>query len=285
MKYIYFGSYPQMLVTDEELIKELKENTDASFNVMDYGYYIEGKQEKYMVYGDIELDGNKYRGVLFKKYRPFSTIRESSKDTTYQDNNGYYTANFYFFKWEPIKWNVLKEENGKALIVADLILDSQDYYWYDSTSSHFHNGGTGYSNNYELSHIRQWLNYTFYNYAFTNEEKELILDTDVDNSPKSIVVKNNKYACDNTKDKIFLLSNSEAKTYFANYISRQVHGTDYAKCQGLQVFYGNYSFWWLRSPCGNYGLAARLVDNGGYIYSYSVNYASYGVRPAMWINL
>lgn len=287
---IYFGDYPQTQVTDSTLINTL--NTRAgnlptgsnNYSWIDYEYYIESNVESYMWYQDISYGGEKYRGVYFTSYRPYYTITSSSTSNTYQDENGYYTANIYWFKYEPIKWNVLKEENGKGLIIADLVLDSQDYYWGDSMDSHFHNGETGYSNNYKLSHIRQWLNDTFYNTVFTNSQKTIILTTTVNNSAASTGYEANQYACDDTEDEIFLLSSSEAEMYYEDSTSRQAQGSDYAKCQGLDV-YGDNSSWWLRSPNYNDTYFTRFVHNVGNINFAYVYDTCYGVRPALWIIL
>ena len=284
----FFGSYPQSIINDDslknilsELAKTLPTNSN-SYLWTNYGYYINGNVSSYMWYQDITYSGNKYRGVYFTNYRPSKTISGSSTDNSYQYDNGYITSTIYWFKWEPIKWKILKEENGSALIVADLLLDSQDYYWSSSTSSHLHNGGTGYSNNYKLSHIRQWLNDTFYNTAFTSVEKSIIQTTNVDNSLKSTGSQENKYVCDNTNDKVFLLSCSEAKTYLAYFTAQ---GTEYANSQGLHANYNGTSNWWFRSPYYNGASQVGGVEDSGYFYRDYVYSTKYGVRPAMWINL
>lgn len=282
--YIYFGSYPQTKVTDNSIKSALnsqagvKPTSSNSYSWTDYGYYISGSVQSYMWYQDITYGGEKYRGVYFTSYRPAATTLASKDGNTSQDENGYNTSNIYWFKYEPIKWEILKEENGKALLIADLLLDAQDYYWSSNSSSHSHNGAQGYSNNYKLSHIRQWLNDTFYEVAFNDEEQEIIETTCVfDNYGGT-------YSCNPTNDKIFLLSLSEANLYYSSNDDRKFQGTDYAKVQGLLERDGA-SNWWLRSPNNNNSTYALNVGYNGIIYFDGLVYYVCGVRPAIWINL
>lgn len=288
---IYFGTYPQTKVTDEDLIEKLNDRAgllptkEDKGKWIDYNYYIENNVVSYMYYQDIDYDKDgsfDYRGVYFTQFRPSSCM--SSPSNTYQNKNGYFTNKIYWFGYDPIEWDILTEADGKALIVANLILDSQEYYPSNSEGPLEHNGGIGYVNNYELSAIRKFLNDDFYNIAFRNYKKELIEETVVDNSSLSTGQKENNFVCNNTNDKIFLLSYSEATTYFKSLEERQAKGTDYAKAQGLCV-YASGSYWWLRSPYVNSGSNAYLVYVDGDIISFLTGFTYYGIRPACWIIL
>ena len=282
---LYFGMYPQNLVEDSSTNTSLNtlvtKPTSTSFNGWaSYEYYINGSKSNYMWYIDVDYNNDTYRGVYFTSYRPYNT---TSNGTGYQDDNGYYTNTIYWFRYDPIKWLILSEEKGKKLIIADLILDSQDYNPSDSSSQYSHNGGTGYTNNYELSNIRKWLNDNFYNTAFNDSQKEMILTTSVDNSVSSTGYSSNDYACNDTNDKIFLLSYEEVMSLFTSPEKRKAQGSDYAKCQGLYV-YNSYSYWWLRSPYNYYSINARDVGYGGSIHSDDYVINTYrGIRPACWI--
>ncbi len=298
---LYFGSYPQTKVTDNKLISTL--NTTAGtlptssdkYKWTDYGYYVSNKVSSYMYYIDIDQnkDGtNDYRGVYFTQYRP-NFINSSSSDN-YQSSNSYSSNTVYWFKYEPIKWNILKKETNKALIISELLLDSQDFnYTFDQRSniSDYQNTastGTIYSNNYMYSHIRSWLNTTFYDTAFDTLEKQIIETTLVDNSGSSLSESTEAtYICSNTNDKIFLLSFKEANTYYSSNTARQTKGSDYAKSQGIYVdaSSGN-SHYWLRTPYVYQESAADCVHFSGNINSSAyVNNTSLGVRAACWINL
>ena len=304
---LYFGSYPQTKVSDDSIMTNLNNlagtlpTSTNTYLWTDYGYYIEESISSYMYYIDIDEDSDgdyDYRGVYFISYRPNYTIFSSSVDDCYQDENGYSTNTVYWFKYEPIKWNILKTENNKALITSDLILDSQDYYYTSSSRS----GATDYqgnsttdnvyANNYMYSHIRSWLNTTFYDTAFSTLEKQIIETTIVDNSASTTSDSSNSYACSNTNDYIFLLSYSEATTYYSSSTLRVAQGSDYAKSQGLCVStssntIGN-SYYWLRSPDYFYKYGANFVFDDGdicYLSSGLVYYTYTGVRPACCINL
>lgn len=295
---IYFGTYPQTLVTDNTLINGLntlagtKPTSTDKYNWTDYNYYIEGNVASYMFYQDIDYDDDgtyDYRGVYFTQYRPAWISDPSTEDNSYQDNNGYTTNTIYWFSYDPIEWDILTVSSGKALLLANLILDSQDYYSSNSNSSISHNGGTGYVNNYELSNIRKWLNNDFYNTAFNDLQKAVIVETTVDNSAASTEETASKYACNNTLDKMFLLSYSDLTNSSYGLDSnnaRQTKGTDYAKAQGLQAYvsyYGN-SCWWLRSPHDTVNGAFCIYYNG--VFEGNIIFITQrGVRPAFWIKL
>jgi len=238
-----------------------------------------------MWYIDIITATGKYRGVYFTSYRPYFTTTTSSN--SYQDDNGYNTNSVYWFKYEPITWRVLDVVSGKAFLMANLVLDSQDYYY--STSNRTIGEATIYPNNYKESHIRSWLNATFYNTAFTAEEKARIQTTNVDDSVASTGYHPNTYACANTSDKVFLLSYVEATnaTYgLSTTTSRQLKPSAYAQSQGVITNTSNgNSIWWLRSP-NNYFYAnyARYVSNHGNVFNNPVTYANFGVVPALWIS-
>lgn len=187
--FIYFGTYPQTLVSDEKIIDKLNNKSgnlptkENSHKWISYKYYINSNVEDFMFYQDIDLDNDKiydYRGVYFIEYRPESVKDSSSTASSYQDDNGYYIDKVYWFKYEQIKWQIMKEENGLALIFSCNILDSQDYYPSDS-----HDDEMVYANNYALSKMRKWLNEDFYNLSFSDLEKEIIVDKEVDNGPSS----------------------------------------------------------------------------------------------------
>ena len=287
---IYFGSYPQTLVTDNSLISELntlagnKPTSSNKYKWTDYNYYISSSVTSYMYYQDIDLDSDgefDYRGVYFTQYRPYYYSSSSSTGNSYQDENGYSTNTIYWFNYDPIEWDILEESDGKALIIANLILDSQEYYPSKSTSKFTHNGASGYANNYELSNIRKFLNDNFYDTAFNDLQKSIIETTLVDNSKSSTGNSSNSYVCNNTNDKVFLLSIQEATTYYTIDTSRQAKGTDYAKAQGLGV----YIFWWLRSPDGLDANCAWDVHDYGHGGYSNVPRTDIGIRPACWINL
>lgn len=297
---IYFGIYPQSEVTDGTLKSTLTGSAGAlptssnSGSWTSYGYYISGSVSNYMWYIDKEYGGEKYRGVYFTSYRPKFTTYSSSSSNSYQDDNGYSTGNVYWFKYEPIKWRILSESSGKALILAELILDSQEFY--PSTNNRTENGKTIYANNWEYSTIRKWLNETFYNVAFNDLQKALIVGTELDNKTTAFDGGRNSYATrqNNTTDKVFLLSYSDIlntsygfNANSGNYdTARRKKTSDYAQVQGAYTSYLGNGWWWLRSPRKNDSNYASYVYNDGGVGNHSrVDYTPSGVVPALTIML
>ena len=318
--YIYFGSYPQTVVTDDRvkigltaLAGDLPTAEDSK-NWTSYGYYIEGEVVDYMWYIDLAYNEVKYRGVYFTSYRPDETHRLSKAANSQQDDNGYNVSTVYWFKYEPIKWRILTEANGEALILCEMIIDSREYCNFDEetqqTVKYSHNGGNGYANNYALSDIRAWLNDTFYNTAFSALQKEYIKLTTVKNdltsaNPNSdpTFETRDKYVsflCEDTEDHIFLLSFQEAMNDAYGFNpdienvadpAREKIPTDYAKSQGVKVskdtgYVGNGTYWWLRTPAEYAAYSSRgVLYNGAAGGGIGVSNVHVGVVPALVINL
>ena len=275
-EYILFGSYPQTKVTDTSIISALGEFDESTWT--SYGYYIEGEVSDYMYYIDKEYNGERYRGVYFTSYRPYGTTDSGSASDTNQDDNGYITSTVYWFKYEPIKWLIVEESDGTATLVADLILDSQQFD-FEADKEMYGN------NNYAESSIRAWLNETFYNTAFSEGQKGIIQTTVVDNSAASTGYDENPYACEDTSDKVFLLSYEEVDAWFTTFAKKKHQGSDYAKSQGLYVLSGIGS-WWLRSPIHNGDENAKTIRYNGFDGFNDLTYSTdNGVLPALAIRL
>ena len=306
---VEFGWYPQTEVKDAELVAAL----DAAGGAwQSYGYYIgtgyeDGQMtaKDYMQYCDVTVGGQKYRGVTFSQYRPYSTnYTYKDSNSTYQDDNGYYTGVTYWFRYEPLMWHVLDPATG--LVLCETIIDSQPYNNYNLSSGTDEYGGkahwgdagkTHYANNYAESSLRQWLNDDFYNTAFTAEQQNAIAATTLDNSAYDTSY--SAYDSAPTTDKVFLLSYSDASNpaygfsspYSTYDAARRTNGSDYAKCQGLYEYTyaeNKCSHWYLRSA-GYYSGDACYVscyDGGvspGYFYDVDDTYV--GIRPALKLNL
>ena len=197
------------------------------------------------------------------------------------DSNWYSKSYSSYNKVEQIKWRVLTKNynnTGKALLLAENILTNQKYA--DS------------SNNYANSSIRNYLNNTFINIAFTSGEITSINTTTVDNSARSTNPDadaktynkgSNKYACDKTYDKIFLLSEQEVtkKDYgFGTYMN-----TDSGNARIHKTSNSSSGNWYLRSPdCYESNMAHGVSDNGLANSTIQVSIPC-GVVPALVISL
>ena len=300
--YVYFGSYPQSEVEDENLKNTLSNLAGSTSEWTSFDYYINGVASDFMVYKDISYNGQKYRGVYFTSYRPYYSTMSSSADYSKQDDNGYNTNTIYWFKFEPAKWRILSETDDDLFLFSDKVLDAQDFYHYPAGQT------TGdYTNSYEKSYIRIWLSEVFYNTAFSEQEKGLIKDTVVDNSiDSSLASEYHPYEANDTVDRVFLLSYSEVHNSRYGFVHdtsanlcRVKYPTAYSLVQGVLtsgaddwwLSYTGGSPWWLRSPtdsyqgvqdCTVYAAAAVYfdgkTDGGGLTYI-----TDYGVVPALHI--
>ncbi len=207
---VCFGMYPQSQVTDEALITALNGTLVEKAPELDYrdGKYYgeEWTQYSYLAYYEYKsalayantfyvdktYEGETYRGVHLLAYRPSNAVASTTADHSYQDDNGYALNTTYWFKYEPIKWNIIGEENGKYLLMSDLIIDGQQYQRaYVNDNGNYYNSTYTYSYKYEsdyyedgilmttwhVSSIRDWLNGTFYNTAFDDSSEKKMIAT------------------------------------------------------------------------------------------------------------
>ena len=135
--YIYFGEYPQSIKASSVTITSTVDSR---------GYFL-GSDNAY------------YAKVVAS---PFDSAYKFSSNQTVTSGTEYY------FKVEPIKWRIISENSGRAVLLCESIIDSSCY---DSTN-----------NNYKDSDIRAWLNGTFYTKAFGALEAALIQTVTVDNT-------------------------------------------------------------------------------------------------------
>lgn len=275
---VQFGSYPQSEVKDEALIAELNALAPKWEEWISYGYYSGNGnvgsmvQGDWMRYTDVSLNGEKYRGVKFTQYRPGSTYTMASAYSS-QKRNGYLVDTVYWFSFDPINWRVLNPDTG--FVMCESVIDSQPYSnlqyqdnGYGGIGHNFNNTSyTSYLNDYASSSIRKWLNDDFYNTAFNTKEKNEINASALDNRGFATLIGEDGYSeydSASTTDRIFLLSFNEARNinfgfsgdYHYSDPARKVQGSDYAKCQGLDLLFLN---WYLRSP-GSYDYNCCLVD-------------------------
>ena len=258
--YIYFGEYPQTIKASDVTMGDVADED---------GYYRGSDGERYAKVVADPYDGN---------YK-------------FSDNSGVIDGNTYYFKVEPIRWRILSESDGNAFILCDSII-ANHYYHHTSLSTTI-DGQKVYANNYKYSDIRAWLNDEFYKTAFGELQQALIQTTEVDNSVYSTGYSSNLYACENTFDKVFLLSFSEvtnsaygfSNSWWDYDAARRMLTSDFSRATGAGMstdssYYGN-GWWWLRSPYSNLSGDALLVNDGGHAGgSYRV-YSDYGVVPAL----
>lgn len=287
--YVLFGVWPQSKKTEDVIIDI--SNTE---NINGWLCY-KGSDECFYV----KADAKPYDDYKFND----GTVIEKGKE--------------YYFKIEPIIWRVVNNDyQGGKLLIAENILCSGCPY--TSSKDRTINDEKIYSNNYENSTIRAWLNglngteygvedFTdngFINNAFSVEGIEKINTVNIDNSVESTgytgleLKKVEKYVCNDTKDKIFLLSEKEVtkssygfSAYKNSDRARRRKTTDYSRAMGAYSSKDsnciNNGWCWLRSPNSRHSNFARGVKYNGSadsIYSIDGNRIAGGVVPALSIS-
>lgn len=166
-KGIYFGEWPQTLAAPGVTFSCVPD-TD--------GYYRGSDGERYAKYT------TKYSSLgdnseIFVEFGMSTT----SNGTALQDDTTYY------FKVEPLLWDIAVQEDGIALLVCRTILQAQAYQAnYEQSGSYYYatdadgdiitdeEGNKVLANDYEYSQVRQFLIDDFYNSAFNSLQKELL---------------------------------------------------------------------------------------------------------------
>ncbi len=285
---VTLGTYPQSEIKDTALKEALSAAAESTDAWTSYGYYMNGKQSDFMKYTDIELGGEKYRGIYFTSYRPCYT--GSIGINNEQNDNGYSASSVYWFKYEPVVWDVILSDTNAdtAVLLTKNIIDSRDYY--NSYDKRTETGSAIYPNNYAYSDIRAWLNDTFYNTVFSSNEKSAIIATSLDNAAYNSL--HARYDSVTTTDNVWLLSYSEAKGNFdmvgstlTGFDDLQAKGTDYALSQGLDVHKINGNASWRLRTAGHRSIFSCVVDSHGIVSydGYGVYDTTYGIRPCVTV--
>lgn len=277
---VQFGEYPQTKVTDAATISALGKITGDWHS---YGYYAPSAEtgevisRDFMEYKDVDYNGNKYRGVRFSEYRPERTSLTTTAANSFQDDNGYYVNTVYWFKYEPLIWHILDPETG--LVLCDTIIDSQaicNKYWSKDGVEYQNEACTIYANNYPNSDMDRWLNSSFFDAAFSEEQKQEIAASEIDNNAYSSSY--SQYNGANSNAKVYLISWDQ----FNNGSYRIVKAapvSDYAKCQGLGAVSGSNN-WWLRTPGRSPYASVTIYENGKAYDNLATHRPCIGVRPA-----
>ena len=299
---VWFGSYPQREVIADESSYDAVFRGDDS----DPGYYnketdvIEDAElfselenaTGWDKHGDITIGNSKYRRLKTED----ATYGKFKRNVHYKWDD---STSYHYFKYEPIKWRVLDVNSNDAFLLADIALDSKKYNaervgitWEKSTIRSWLNGYGSSENTGDIDYIDS----NFIVSAFTLSQRRAIKIANVVNEYN---IKYDTVGGNDTKDKIFLLSESEVY----NTEDAQLYGfvkdsdifdegrmsksSTYAKAMGAysNTCSGN-CLWWLRSP-GSYVLDAANVTNSGcvsYIGS-EVNADSNAVRPSLHLDV
>lgn len=258
---ISFGSYPQTELSGSAL-------TDEIVNA------------QYDSNGDAEIGGERYRRIKGREWVKVSEYNQYVQEH-YPDGVTYdqpvieecenakieREGTYRYFKWEPVKWKVLKneKEEGTLFVMADQVLDAVDYY--------NHSNGVGEALWKDCT-LRKWLNSDetgFYHTAFNAKEKDAV-----------------KVNAGNPEgDRIYLLSEEEAKNPeygFENTdgqsAGRKMEASAYAAARGASVIGGgNYACsWFLRTP-GKWQYVKNIDFSGKIWENIAIYHSQYLLNP------
>ena len=224
-----FGSYPQRLERNIEIINVFKAlpkptmDAENGWNVM----FASKSGKPYTWYLDKEIKGKKYRAVYFLRFREVFSLRETDIKPSVQRLSKYMPMSIHVFAYEPIEWGVLDMSMNTAVLVSSVGLDSRE----------FNNNEA--SPDWDASTIKAWLNYEFYEVAFSEKEKQFLFERD------------DEYVSLIDREKDF--SKHYRMQKIANF---NITGSDYFKCIGgfSDRNVGNF---WVKSE--NYGFDGKAV--------------------------
>ena len=144
---------------------------------------------------------------------------------------------------------------------------------------------------YEDSDVREYINNYFYNEAFNQYEKKLLLKTRLTESVEGKNLNKQEYMSDNMNDYVFLPTQSEVRKYLAKKSNMKAYGTKYAISKNLKVSTKvesfHYASYWTRTI--NEFRAQYYWDNeifyvdenGDYNKTKDESMIGFGIRPCV----
>lgn len=247
--FMNFGSYPQTYVNDEATINNLKtlENANDNRAILEYDENGDGVKEKFMAL-------------------------ETDREVKSISNGDIIKPGINYFRFEPISWMILSDNNGEKKLFSEHVLDASPFEAEGYDYFDVENGiNVRRYDDYSKSDIREFVTNDFYNIAFSESEKSQILTTFVDNSEAVYGYEEVKYTCEDTYDKVYLISYIESRSDFLyDYGLKGAKATDFSACLNIADFSYNAS---------DYGTVSYRTRNGG-LYSGESAYRIYGTSGA-----
>jgi len=249
-KYVKYGYYPQGRISEDIAIEYLNylvgkpatssaEEENKNWSKYDSSYYYPSDGytgfDCVAWYADVDIDGDgryDYRGVYFIRYRSYAANKADEADESSgglaghnQYSNGYEIQETYWFKYEPIVWEITENIWSDYRLLGKDIIDCGQYA---------ENSVGGYSESF----IYSFLNGEFFGGAFSSEEQAMALAKLTQDYYQSFV-------------SVYTVTGKEVTDYFSDNAKKTV--SDYAKCMGATAAEG-FGSWWTRT----------MLDSGSY---------------------
>ena len=278
--YVWFGSYPQAEVVTSDMKKNFTAVPEEVIRkgdlvVSDSLYASLQSASGWDSKNEITLDGTKYRRMR----------QGDSSDGLYGTYDWADATTWHYFRYEPIKWRVLKKEGSQALLLAEDALDAQYYH-----------GDKSVNISWSGSRIRDWLNgygdfsdssskWNFIDSAFTSAEQGALIGS----TP------------------VRLLTLSEASTASYGFLNSSNVTDDYRCCQSTmyEKAMGSYVLdqeldsqltnyeekhignveWWLSDTVFDSYACAYIGEWHGKTTAKYIVSAAYSVRPVVTLDL
>ena len=192
-----------------------------------------------------------------------------------------------YFIYEPLKWRIIEKNDDQAVLLADQIIDSGPYNF------------EAVDVNWEDSDLRLFIHEEIYENAFTDKEKQSIINTDIRNLDNYYF--GTKCGKD-TSDYIYILSEEDifysdrasahgfSKSDGVTDLARRFRPTQYAIARGAWVNESGETqglgYWILRTN-GYSASNAVYVSDIGAVYNRGtyVNCLDAGILPAITVDL
>lgn len=224
-------------------------DTDAGENTRTLSCPVIDAEEGKIIWDSIYF-GNYWQSKYIPQ--PGNRPTEGEDDVVHQDTDGtkfVVREDKSCYRYEPVKWRVLSvnEDGTDAFLIAENTLDVQRYHDNEEEAD---------TVTWEDSTLRTWLNDNFMNEAFTSEEQNAIIETEIENKKNPYATADTDVLGDGnpTNDKIYLLSVEEATTQAYGFTetlgetqTRCTENTDYVNSGGTIKSDESWQRYWLRT--------------------------------------
>ncbi|MBQ8178354.1 MAG: hypothetical protein IJ033_04090 [Clostridia bacterium] len=232
---VYYGKYPKTLVTDDLEKATLLDAYGASTPSVDtgwtsFGYYSSQVKSNYALYKDMDIMGEKYRAIYYTSYRPYVTKMMAEAQSSTIDEAGIELNTIYFYRFEPIKWKVLDEDDNGAILQCVDIIDSEAYQGMSKTDyDKIYGARSNWAQCWDTSTLRDFLNNKFYNTALNDAQKELVVDYSTTNDGITTI------------DKVTIPTEGMLNSFGLDASALKKQPTDYARAQGTYSMENEFS--------------------------------------------